>query len=189
MSKPDHTRSARAYVEEVSSILTDLPTPSINAAVMRGAGVRFSTPAEGIPGPKRIILDSLTPGRPLATGITAAALLARQRGNLAYLDARREQLVREESQAAKAMTHLDPVGWGDHAFEVLDLLRAIPILPGADFTDVFSELAHLACLEQHGSAWEVRTPSGEWTGLPLDGLGHGFSFDSLKAQTDRKSVV
>lgn len=188
MSKIDHVRSARAYLEQVSNILTDVPTPSINAAVMRGAGVRFSAPAEGIPGPRRIILDGLTTWRPLATGTTAAALLARQRGNLAYLDARWGQLAEDEAHSAKSLTHRDLDGWIDHAYEVMDILRAVPLLGGSDFTNVFGELADLAGIEQHGPEWEVRTAGGEWTGTPLDALSRAFSLESLKAQTEANAA-
>lgn len=188
MNKTDHTSSARAYLEEVTSILTDLPTPAINAAVMRGAGIRLSSPTEAIPGPRRLILDGPTAGQPLASGMTGAALVARQRGNLAYLDARRQQLANDELLAAEAMAHPNPAGWCDHAFEVLDILRVIPLLTGTDFTDAFGELADLAGVEQHGTVWEVRKTGGEWTGTHLDGLGHGFSLDALKAATDANAA-
>jgi hypothetical protein len=61
VNKFDRAASARAYAEEVGGILCDLPTPSINAAVMRGAGVRFSSPAERLPGPRWLVLEGPSP--------------------------------------------------------------------------------------------------------------------------------
>ena len=184
MNKSDQTSSARAYVKEVSSILCDLPTPSINAAVMRGAGLRFSSPAEGIPGPRRIVLDIPISGRPLATGMTAAAVLMCQRGNLADLAARRERPAHDETHANEATAAPDPVECIDQAFEVLDTLRVLPLFAGAHFSGVFDELTALVGIEQRGDTWEVRSPSGEWTGVPLDSLGRGLSLNALKAQTE-----
>lgn len=182
------TTSADDYLAEVSNILSDLPTPTINGAVMRGASIRFSSAAEGIPGPRRLVLDGPTAGRPLATGMTAAVLLARQRKNLTYLQAQRSQLADNESRAAVEVRSPDLREWDDHAAEVLDILRAVPLLKGRDFTDVFGELADLAGMKQHGETWEVRTAGGVWTGMPLDGLGDGFALDALKAQTEANAA-
>ncbi|MFE7194972.1 hypothetical protein [Microbacterium oxydans] len=186
MNNNVRNHSARAYLDEVTIILCDLPTPVINAAAMRGAGIRFSSPAEGIPGPRRLILDGLVAGQPLATGMTATALLARQRGNLAYLDDRRDQLA-TEAEAAKAMASPDLAGRNDHAFEVIDTLCAVPLLTG-DFTVVFGKLADLADLVQRDGKWEVRTIDGETNGIPLEDLGRGFSLDALRAATDANAA-
>lgn len=172
--------SADDYLAAVGGLLADVPTPSINAAVMRGAGVRLSSPREGIPGPRRLILDGTTTGRHLATGATATALLASQRRNLAYLDAQRALLAEDETRADDEMR--SPVEEReDHAAEVLGILRALPLLSG-DFPGVFDEVADLAGIEQHGGVWEVRAVGGE-AAPALESLGDGFTLDALKTQT------
>jgi hypothetical protein len=138
---------------------------------MRGAGVRLSSPREGIPGPRRLILDGTTTGRHLATGATATALLASQRRNLAYLDAQRALLAEDETRADDEMR--SPVEEReDHAAEVLGILRALPLLSG-DFSGVFDEVADLAGIEQHGGVWEVRAVGGEAVPLPLRPVPRG----------------
>jgi|GEM_PF-2744736 len=181
------TRSANNYVAEVGSILSDLPIPSITGAVMRGAGVRFSSVAEGIPGPRRIVIDTAEAGRLMASGLTAIRLLERQRRNFAYLEAQRSRLGSDEDPAISgALTS----GWqeqGDHEAEVLDVLTVAPILP-ADFSTTFAKLADLAGLEQHGGDWRVMTSRRHWTGRVLEDLGPRFRLDALKAQTEANAA-
>jgi hypothetical protein len=174
--------SADHYLAEVVGLLDDLPTPSINAAVMRGAGVRFSSIAEGLPGPTRLIIGGPSAGRPTVTGTTAGAILARQRKNYGYLEGQWSQLAADEAQSARDRRVRDLHLWDDHAFEVLDILRALPILRD-DFSAVFGTLADLAGLALNGDVWEVQTSGGEWTGTTLTELGNDFGRDAFEAKT------
>jgi hypothetical protein len=174
---------AASYLAEVSNVLCDLPTPAINAAVMRGAGVHMSSAADNLPGPRRIVLNTLVAARSVATGSTGVSILERQRRNFGYLEAQRLALAEQEHRRAGDVLGGLVQEREDHVAGVLEILATAPVLP-ADFMTAFARLAEMAGLEPDGSDWRIMTSHGAWTGKVLGDLGRDFRFESLKARAE-----
>jgi hypothetical protein len=119
--------------------------------------------------------------------VSAAALLKRQRENMTYFEGRIQQLD-DDDALSNGQRDADRSARADHAFEVIEILKAVPLATRADFFVVFSELARLSRLQPRGGGWEVRATSGEWLGVRLTDVGLDFSIESLRSRTEANAL-
>lgn len=182
MKNTDRTNGAHDYLLRVAGALSALPSPAMTAAVMRGAGVRWSSPADRLRGPRRLLIDTQRYPEALdATGPTEVQILTRQLQRRSALDERLTQIEREELDAQRADHGVSIDPRKALATDLLEALRTTPVTLEADFHGVFAETAALAGLALNGNIWEVRAITGETSPVIVE---QGQSDDSVRGIRD-----